>query len=549
MLLQAPPEPIRTRILRLDDDPSPARFTLRVLAGAPRFTVPAAALVVVHQIGEALVPVLMGIAIERAVATGDLGQLVFWLVVLAADFAVLSFSWRFGARIAELGMLAVQHRLRTLVAEHLLLRPGSARRRAADQPGTALSLATSDVNRLSAAVEIGVYPVGQLAAVVFGGAVLLSISWPLGLAVLLGAPLLLGLTDLAGRGLRRRSGDEQEAAAAAAGQAADLMAGYRVIRGIGAEAEAEAARRYRMASRTALSRTVHARRAEGTFGGAMDLVTGLFLTAVAVAAGLMALAGAFGLGELITVIGLTQFLIDPLQNAAREAGSWWASATASSARLLELLRDEARPSAPPTRAGLPGRPGDAGAPPETSRVRETSPVTTVGALAPGEIIAIAADDASAAVVIAELRHAHPTALVAPHAAHLFAGSVLQNVALPGVAPARVTMALQAAGCEELAESLPHGYDSAVGESGSALSGGQRQRVALARALAQDAALLVLHEPTTAVDAVTEAAIADRLRAARGSGATVILSRSPALLSIADRIVRPGPDGSTMELSA
>ena len=596
LLLQAPPEPIRTRPLRFDAATSPGRFTLRVIDGARRYTAPAALLTIVHQLGEALVPVLMGLAIERAVATGDLGQLVLWLGLLAIDFAVLSFSWRFGSRIAELGMLAVQHRLRAMVAEHLL-RPapapgvGSApgvesgaaptsgagsgaapasgaapgagpateagyapevgqtsadrpRGRAADQPGVALSLATSDVNRLSSAVEIGVYPVGEFAAVVFGGAVLLWISWPLGLAVLLGAPLLLWLTDRAGRTLNRRSGEEQEAAAAAAGEAADLMAGYRVIRGIGAEAEA--AVRYRRASRTALTRTLHARRAEGVFGGTMDLVTGLFLTGIAVAAGLAALSGALGLGELITVIGLTQVLIAPLQNFATSAGSIWASATASAERLLTLLRDaptsEASTTSTPTAAAASlmlstSTPTAAAAVASTAGDVSAVAAEVLESVRPGEIVAVATDGGGAEVFLAALRrHGHPSTLVVPHAAHLFAGSVLENVALPGTDPARVRAALAAAGCEELADILPHGYDSAVGEGGSALSGGQRQRVALARALAQDAPTLVLHDPTTAVDAVTEAALAARLRAHRGTAfRTVVVTRSPAFLAIADRV--------------
>ena len=543
MLLQAPAEPIRTKPIRVDETTTPLRFTLRVIAGARRYTVPAALLSVTHQLGEALVPVLMGVAIERAVSTGDPAQLLLWLGVLALDFAMLSFSWRFGSRIGELGMLAVQHRLRTLVSEHLLRRPernggpAGSGKRPTDQLGVALSLATSDVNRLSYAVEIGVYPVGQFAAVVFGGAVLLWISWPLGLAVLLGAPLVLWLTDRAGRGLRVRSEEEQESAATAAGEAADLMSGYRVIRGIGAGQEA--ARRYRRASRAALTSTLRARRTEGVFGGTMELVTGLFLTAVAVTAGLSALGGVLGLGELITVVGLTQFLIEPLQNVARDAGSIWASATASASRLLDLLREDgtgpAQVSAGGARAEASAalaRPADAAG---------TVALHGVGVLAPGEIVALAADGSAADDYLARLRGARIPALVVPHAAHLFAGTVLENVALPGVDPARARSALSAAGCEELAELLPEGWHSTVGESGSALSGGQRQRVALARALAQDAPLLVLQDPTTAVDAVTEAMIAHRLRAMRGERRTLVISRSPALLDIADRVVHLDPD--------
>jgi putative ABC transport system ATP-binding protein len=531
LLVQAPALPIRTRPLRIDDRTTPARLTLRVIGGARRYSVPAAALGVVHQLGEALVPVLMGLSIERAVSTGDLSQLFLWLAVLAANFAMLSFSGRFSARIGELGMLAVQHRLRSTITEHLLrARPGPA---AAVPPGVALSLATSDVNRLSYAVMIGIYPVGQFGAVLFGGTVLLFLSWPLGLAVLLGVPLLLWLTDRAGSPLRRRSGAEQETAAAAAGEAADLMAGYRVIRGLGAEAEASV--RYRRASRTALTSTLHARRAEGVFTGSMDLVTGLFLTAIAVAAALFALAGALSLGELITVIGLTQFLVGPLQNAPKIAGTLWASGAASAERLLTLLRADAQAEAeldPATAGAHPAAAGRALPGEPAVGIRSAGLLESIAA---GEIVAVATDGSTADALLAALRREHPTALIVPHAAHLFAATVLDNVALPGVTTQRAHAALLAAGGDELAEVLPQGHDSAVGENGTALSGGQRQRVALARALAQDAPTLVLHDPTTAVDAVTESAVAGRLRVMRGSQRTLLITRSPALLAIADRV--------------
>ena len=76
-----------------------------------------------------------------------------------------------------------------------------------------------------------------------------------------------------------------------------------------------------------------------------------------------------------------------------------------------------------------------------------------------------------------------------------------------------------------------------------LSGGMKQRVALARALAVDAPVLVLHDPTTAVDAVTESSIADGLRAARRRRSTILLTNSPALLAVCDRIVDLGGKGA------
>jgi putative ABC transport system ATP-binding protein len=527
--LQTPAEPVRTREIRVDARTTPRRLTLRVMTGARRYTLPAAALSVTHQLGEALVPVLMGVAIERAVSTGDVAQLVLWVALLAADFALLSFSWRFGSRLAELGTLVVQHQLRSMVSAHLLTRAPS--RGASASPGVALSLATSDVSRLSSAVVIGVYPVGQLAAVVFGGTVLLVISWPLGLAVLLGAPAVLWLTDRTGGSLRRRSGDEQEAAAAAAGEAADLMSGYRVLKGV--HAEAEAGRRYRHASGVALESTLRARRAEGLFVGTMDLTTGLFVTAITVAAGILAVRGAIGIVELVTVVGLTQFLLEPLQSLARNAGTLWASANASAARLIELLREE-----PGAAQGVDAV-GPAGAESLVADLARDVPG--------GELVAVSADARTARALLDRIRGARPDALVVPHEAHLFAGTVRENVALPGADADRVAAALDAAGCGELAEILPDGWDTPVGEGGASLSGGQRQRVALARALATDAPLLVLHDPTTAVDAVTEAAIADGLRRVRAGLRTVIVTRSPALLQVADRVVTVAPgQGAAVE---
>ncbi|MFC4627307.1 ABC transporter ATP-binding protein [Promicromonospora alba] len=531
--LQTPAEPVRTREIRVDERTTPRRLTLRVMTGARRYTVPAAALSITHQLGEALVPVLMGVAIERAVSTGDVAQLVLWVALLAADFALLSFSWRFGSRLAELGTLVVQHQLRSMVSAHLLTRAPS--RGASAAPGVALSLATSDVSRLSSAVAIGVYPVGQLAAVVFGGTVLLVISWPLGLAVLLGAPVVLWLTDRTGGSLRRRSGDEQEAAAAAAGEAADLMSGYRVLKGV--HAEVEAGRRYRRASGVALESTLRARRAEGLFVGTMDLTTGLFVTAITVAAGILAVRGAIGIVELVTVVGLTQFLLEPLQSLARNAGTLWASANASAARLLELLREDPGPAQ--------GAGDDAVGP--AGPVAESLVAELAQDVPGGELVAVAADARTARALLDTIRGARLDALVVPHEAHLFAGTVRENVALPGADADRVAAALDAAGCGELAEILPDGWDTPVGEGGASLSGGQRQRVALARALATDAPLLVLHDPTTAVDAVTEAAIADGLRRVRAGRRTVIFTRSPVLLQVADRVVTVAPgDGAGTE---
>ncbi|MBV2364642.1 ABC transporter ATP-binding protein [Streptomonospora nanhaiensis] len=534
---------------------TPRRFTIGVILSAKRYTLPAAGLIVLWQLGEALVPVLMGVAIDRAIGGADPVELVLWVGVLVVNYLVFMVSFQLGSRIGLLGMQSLQHRLRTAVSERLL-DPGGLQG-AARLPGVGLSVASSDVSRLATAVAIAVYPLGEFAAIIFGGAVLFTLSWPLGLAVFVGAPAMILLIDRAGGTLRRRSGREQALAASAAGKAADLMAGYRIVTGLGAGPEAAA--RYRRSSRDALQATLHAKSAQGVLLGSMNAATGVFLAAITLTAGWQALSGSLSVGALITVVGLAQFLVGPMTMVATNFGTIWAAATASAERVLDVLRSP-RPHERGT-GTAPAEGADTGDPPEHGLDCELDLDLTLGSAAlhgrvgPGECVAVPVDGAQAAELVAVLSgRAEPgtgrvhlagrpladappgTLLVAPHAADLFDGTVLENVAIGDAGTDRARAALDDAGCAEFLQAMPDGVHTAVGESGRRLSGGQRQRVALARALAQDAPVLVLHDPTTAVDSVTEQAVAARLRDCRQGRTTLLLTRSPALLAAADRVL-------------
>src|SRR5690606_15674316 len=180
-------------------------------------------------------------------------------------------------------------------------------------------------------------------------------------------------------------------------------------------------------------------------------------------------------------------------------------------------------------------------------------------VASGEMVGIACEDPAAASALLELvgRDSDPeegavtldgipladleldelrrAILVADHDADLFEESVLDNVAVHGSRD-DAQRAITAAAVDLVAETLPDGLQTVLAERGSSLSGGQRQRVALARALAADPPVLVLHDPTTAVDPVTEAAIASGIARLRASRTTILVTTSPALLAAADRVV-------------
>ncbi len=329
-----PPQAMPTPEVGVDDTTTPRRFTVRTMLAAKKWTIPAALLVAIHQVCETLVPVVMGQAIDRAVATRDFDALWRWLLVLAAVFAVLTVSARFGGRIGQAGMLAVQHRMRTRVTDRILdVRGVGGQQRT---PGDMLNIATSDVEQLARGIAVMVYPIGHVAAVVFGAIMLLSVSWPLGLAILIGAPVILWLLDKGSGPLRRRSFEEQRVAGAAAGTATDLVTGIRVVKGIGADAEAS--RRYLGASRRALDGVLRSARAEGAYVGTMEFASGLLIVGVAVAAGAMAVTGSLTVGQLITVVGVTQVIMGPLAALGSNMGAVWAAAVASAERVLSVLQ-------------------------------------------------------------------------------------------------------------------------------------------------------------------------------------------------------------------
>ncbi|MFD6934915.1 thiol reductant ABC exporter subunit CydD [Streptomyces goshikiensis] len=130
----------------------------------------------------------------------------------------------------------------------------------------------------------------------------------------------------------------------------------------------------------------------------------------------------------------------------------------------------------------------------------------------------------------------------PQRPHLFAGTIAENVRLarPGASDADVAEALKDAGAWAFVAALPRGVDTALGEGGAGLSAGQRQRLALARAFLADRPVLLLDEPTAALDGETEAAVVDAVRRLAVGRTVLLVVHRPALLAVAGRVVTVGP---------
>ncbi len=127
----------------------------------------------------------------------------------------------------------------------------------------------------------------------------------------------------------------------------------------------------------------------------------------------------------------------------------------------------------------------------------------------------------------------------PQDVELLAGTIAANIARFDLEakPEAIVAAAKAAGVHDLVVSLPHGYETQIGEGGAALSAGQRQRVALARALYGDPFLVVLDEPNSNLDADGDAALIEAIRSVKARrGIVVIVAHRPDMLAITDQIL-------------
>lgn len=530
-------------------------------------------LLVVWQLCEALVPVLIGVIIDRAVATSDGPALALWGATFVLLFGCLSMAFRFGSRLGFTVVQLEMHRLRREIAGHALHPRGV---RTPLLPGETLSLATSDTEVVGLVIRSLGYTVAGLGSLALSAWVLLRIDLTLGVVVLVGVPLVLLLIQVVTPVIARRTTTQQASVAAASGTAADLVAGLRVLKGLGAEDVA--AERYRIRSQDAARAGIRAADAHGTLLGLTQGLSGLFLALVALLAGRLALDGTITVGELVAVVGLTQFLAEPI-GMLGQISAHTAAAHASARRIVDFLHTphlvDSGPRTPhddPITLTLHAAqaPGLAGLtlatrPDELLGVVSTDPAGAAGLvrLLAGEV---AADERAGVVELAgielhelDITARHERLVVAPHHVDLFEGTLRSNVDPTGACDEpQLDRLLSAAAADDVVALHEDGADQSVSPDGATFSGGQRQRIALARALAADPTILVLHDPTTAVDAVTELRIADGIRDLRhgpdSTRSTVLITTSPALLSRADRVVllvdgRVAAEGTHHDLAA
>jgi ATP-binding cassette subfamily C protein LapB len=121
---------------------------------------------------------------------------------------------------------------------------------------------------------------------------------------------------------------------------------------------------------------------------------------------------------------------------------------------------------------------------------------------------------------------------------LLTGSVRENITLgrPGLGDEEMIRAATISGTHQFMGQIANGYDLRLADRGEGLSGGQRQSIAIARALAANPSIVVMDEPTSAMDAQTETALIQRLTEELSGRTVVLITHRPPLLALATRVI-------------
>jgi ATP-binding cassette subfamily C protein CydCD len=506
---------------------------------------------------------LLARVIDRAflhgAALADVEGELIALAAVVAGRGLLSAAFEVSGR---LGAMRVMSELRRRVVDHLLLRrPGAL---AAERSGELAATAVGGVDALeryfsrylpqaalAALVPIGI--LGYLATVDLVACVILAVTLPL-------IPVFMALIGLDAEG---RTRERRRALSLLSAHFLDVVRGLATLRANNrAAAQAETigrvGERYRQETMATL-------RIAFLSALVLELLAMIGTALVAAVVGVQLVSGAIDLEAGLVVLLLAPELYLPL----REVGAQYhasADGLAAAERLFEVLETPAavtvpdEPVRPPDPADMPIRfegvvysyPGR-GAPALRGVDLELRPGETVALVGPsgsGKSTLVSLllrfadpDEGRVACGNVDLRDVDPAQwrrriAWVPQRPHLVAGTLADNIRLadPGASDRRVRAAAAAAGLLGVAERLPDGLATRVGDGGRALSAGQAQRVALARAFLRDAPLVVCDEPTAHLDPESAAAVADAIERLMEGRTVLLVVHHPELARRADRVV-------------
>jgi ABC-type multidrug transport system fused ATPase/permease subunit len=415
--------------------------------------------------------------------------------------------------------------------------------------GDLVTVGVSDIQLIGGMMDVEARGVGGVVSFAVVAALMLLVSWPAGLLVLAGVPVILLITTRISNVQRSWQKQVRDRQSELTDEAVDIVHGLRVLRGIGGERLF--AGRYRDGSQRLRATVLRQARVTALLGAANTFLPSLLLTGVVALAAQLTLARQLSAGQLVAFYGYAMFMSSPIYRMTG-AVSFALQAHVAAANVVRLLRTEPDIGPGPDQAAMPsadGGPADGVlADPRSGLVVPARGLTAV-VCAAGDAAALAdrlgryAESKStyrgqplAELPLAAIRE---RVLVSTVDAHLFTGQLrheLDPADRLGDDDNLLWAAIDAAAARDIIEALPEQLGASVAAGGREFSGGQQQRLRLARALMADPDVLILIDPTSAVDAHTETRMAEGITRLRHGRATVVFTTSILLLGQADNVV-------------
>jgi ABC-type multidrug transport system fused ATPase/permease subunit len=498
---------------------------------------------------QAAVPAVLGMAVQGA-TDGDRARILDAAAILVGLSVVQAAAGILRHRMAVTNWITAAARTQQLVTRQAVRLGG--RMRTSVATGEVVAVTSSDVEKIGSAYDVFARFTGAVVAFLAVALVLLHASTLLGVVVLVGIPLLgLSVGPLL-KPLERRESQQRKQLGRATELATDTVAGLRVLRGIGGEDQFIA--RFQVASQGVRAAAVDVARVRSLLDALQVALPGLFVVAVVWAGAHLAQNGEIDAGQLVAFYGWSAFLLIPLRTFT-EAAERWTKAYVAAGRVVSVLALEPDTDEPAREAhvtdpaalvlhdpvsGLTVNPGELTAVVCAEQATADEIALRLAGIGPGGTLVTLGGVPLGSLPREELRAA---ILVQDKDPALLSGTLAELMAVPRSGRVSVAAAVEAASAydvlDALVDSSPDVSDpmrARITERGRSLSGGQRQRLALARSLLVDPPVLVLDEPTSAVDAHTEARIARALAEARAGRTTVVLTSSPLVLDRCDRAV-------------
>ena len=516
---------------------------LRWLAGHQRWLLSLNALFGIGwMVAQALVWFAVGAAIDQGVEDHNTGELWKWVGVVVLLGAIQAVSGSLRHQLAVTNWMQATYRTIQVVGRHITT-TGTA---LTDEipSGDVVNTVAADAVRVGSTFDSFARFAGAIVAWIVVSFILLSTSVELGLVVLVGVPVLGSLTVPLMRPLHRTQAAQREAAGRLAALGADTVAGLRILRGVGGEDVFF--ENYRQQSQRVRAAGVRVSSPQAGLESGQVLLPAILTGIVTFLGARDVMNGTLQAGQLVAFFGYSMFLTTPLRTAI-DYVIQATRAYVGAGKVLRVLAiaptvtSPANPLAWPARitrledrrSGLVLSRGQLCAMVSDLPEEAAHQADRLGRFTADDrdvflndlpIANYALDDVRRHVVVSEIEP------------RLFSGELRYEL-MPheAIDDERIYAVLHATSSLDVLDALDDGLSTTVEERGRGFSGGQRQRLSLARAILTDAEVLVLVEPTSAVDTHTEGRIAARLREIRGAHTTLLATTSPLLLERVDLV--------------